>query len=100
MTTSLRDAPHREKAEWTEAWASDPIPEPKRTLTTTWRTDDPVEYALMQLVYVGRDGDAELIRCVLDGREDRIADHLARGLVSSLWAEDWDSEDDASYDEM
>ncbi len=108
MTTALLDAPSQNKADRNAGWPgtrAPGTPKPaqgisKPSLSETWRTDDPVEGALMELAFLGRDEEAELIRTVLERREECETDQLIRTLVSSVWAEGWDSEDDAVYDDM
>ncbi len=108
MTSALVDAPWEDKADWTAAWPGMRATEtskPTQTtskppLSETWRTDDPVEDALLTLAFLGRNEEAELIRTVLERREECETDVLIRTLVSNLWAEGWDSEEDAVYDDM
>jgi hypothetical protein len=66
-----------------------------------WRHLDPVDGVLRQLEEAGRGHEAELIKAVLAHAVDDIVDDQAiKAYVSTLWAEDWNSEEDALYDRM
>ena len=97
--------------EWLEDWnilvedELDPVADAEievedASLADRWVASDPLDEVLMILVRTGREREAQIIARILGDRDD---DKLHRAMLISMQpslAEDWDSPEDAIYDEL
>jgi hypothetical protein len=69
---------------------------PRRGVSDRWHSPDPLAELIDVLKLTGRPHEAEIIERVLGLDDDEQA---MRAYVFQQWAEDWDSPEDAIYDE-
>src|SRR5438309_4517871 len=91
-----------EDVENDSAWqeANPQTPSAKESLRERWYARDTVDELVDELLSVGRTKEAELIDAILTRGDTGTEEHDIRGYVSSLWAEDWNSDEDAAYDRV
>lgn len=65
----------------------------------TWTIEDPVEELVQTLFSLGRNEEAEAIQALLALSGDEMDELMMRSLISHKWSEDWNSPEDASYDD-
>ena len=87
-----------EESAWEEA--SRQASSEKGTLRERWHTRDTVDQLVDELVSTGRTQEAGIIEAILNRAGGDTDDKLIRAYVTKLWAADWDSDEDAVYDEM
>jgi hypothetical protein len=66
------------------------------SLTERWQYTDTISELVDELQNTGRQQEAAAVKRVLGHDDDEAA---MRAYVSRLWAEDWDSPEDAIYDD-
>jgi hypothetical protein len=84
--------------ESTSGWESDTSQPEGSTLQERWHARDTVDQLVSELLNTGRTKEAGIVEAILNKSEGDGDEQVIRAYVSSLWAEDWDSDEDASYD--